>query len=430
MQKLSDEKIKIVPKNGQDVSGPVAPKKGLTLFGFFTSTKAETRGKNAATVLKESVLKGPHVYIPRANLTSVKHWVALEEKIVHDYKEQKTTSLKIAAPLPKTPAKQSPDLHGPRANPIAVRNWVALEEKIVHDYKAQKPPPFKSTVPFPKIPAKQPLPAFETFSTQTAVASSPKTFKLKEPLRDSERTSPGLGRFLLVLGGLAAGTLVFLYLQGVSSNREALERLAQIQNEKDQLKQSYAALKNASEDQSEEMKWLNSQLHDMAVELKKAKAGKIAYEQNLEKKYREELMRITMRYESELAALRGTVETQNAVVTVLRAQSHAFEKIFDQAGMSALSGAAAGFSQEPFPVSGTSALQGKITSVNGRQGFVVIDGGATQGVRSGCRIAIFRSGIGLATGRIDRVYPTMSVAVLHNASMLQVIQEGDSVSFS
>ena len=98
--------------------------------------------------------------------------------------------------------------------------------------------------------------------------------------------------------------------------------------------------------------------------------------------------------------------------------------------MSALSGAAAGFSQGPLSEGGTSAFRGEVTSVNERQGFVVVSVGAAQGARSGSWITIFRSGAVLTTGRIDRVYPTMSVATIRDPNMLQVIQEGDSVSFS
>ncbi|MFA7255309.1 MAG: hypothetical protein WC133_04345 [Candidatus Omnitrophota bacterium] len=380
MQKLSDKKITIISRSGQSVSGPVASKKKLNFFGFFDSPRTETHGKNTTTAFKEPALKTPPLNVPRANLA-------------------------------------------------AVRNWVALEEKIVHDYKEQKTAPLKSPVPFSKTPGKQLYPAFETFSTQTAVSAAPRISRLKDPLRDSGKTFSGSGKFFLSVG-LVAGVFVFLYVQGIYQDRAASQMLAQLQSEKEQLGRSYAALKNASEEQSAEMKGMDSRFQDMVLELKTAKADKIAYEQGLEKKYREELMRITVRYESELAALRGTVETQQSIVNALKAQSRAFDKIVDQAGMSALSGAAAGLSREPFSTGRGSLSQGEVTSVNGKQGSVVINRGADQGVRSRSWITIFRNGIGLAVGRIDRVYPTMSVAVVRDAAMLQVIQEGDTVAFA
>lgn len=380
MQKLSEKKIVIISKSGQSVSGPTVSKKRSTFFGFLNAPRAESRGGKNTAVSTEPVLKSPLLNVPQADLPAVRNWVALEEKIVHDYTEKKIAQVKSSVPLPKTPAKPLP-------------------------------------------------PAFETFSTQTAVSSVSKIPKLKDPRRDSGKTFSGPGKFLLV-GGLLAGAVFFLYAQGIFPSRASSQRLAQLQSEKDSLGQAYTALKNASDNQRAEMKWLNGQLRDVASELRRAKANKIAYEQGLEKKYREELMRITVRYETELATLRSTVETQNAIVRALKAQGQAFDKIVDQAGMSAFSGAAAGLSQEPFAVGGASMSQGEVTSVNGRQGSVVINRGADQGVRSGGWITISRSNVGLAVGRIDRVYPTMSVAAVRDADMLQVIREGDNVSFS
>lgn len=362
MQKLNDNKIKIIHRNGQSVSGPWTLKKGYTLFGLLNFPKVQTFGKNTPTVLKEPVAKPPHPPIPQTDLTAVRNWVALEEKIVHGYKEQKTAQSKSVVALSKTPEKQS-------------------------------------------------LPAFETFSTQTAISSSPSILKLKDPLLGPERTFLILERFLLVLGWLVAGALVFLFVQETFLSREASQKLSQAQNEKKRLEQSYATLKNISEDQVTEMKWLNSELQDTTSELKAAKSELKAAR-------------------SEITVLQSTAQTQNAIVNALKAQNQAFEKIMGQGGVSALSGAAAGLSQERFLTEGTSMLQGEVTSINERQGFVVISVGSDQGVHPGRWITISRGGRGLAVGRIDRVYSTMSVALLRNSNMLRVIQEGDGVSFS
>jgi hypothetical protein len=381
MEELSDKKITIVPRSGQSSMGPSASRKVGNFFGFFVSPKAETREKLSVTGLKDPVLKNTSPRVPRADLAAVRHWVALEEKIVHEHQGRTTAPLKNAVPSPKNHVKRS-------------------------------------------------QPAFETFSTQTAVSSSLGVPKLNDPFPISQEKSSGAGKFFLVVGVLAAGVVLFLYLQGVFENREASARLTQLQNQNAKLGRSYAELQNASEEQRAEMQWLNSQLHDMALELKAAKADKAASDQGLEKKYRGELMRLTVRYESELAALRRTVQTQNSIVSALKAQGKAFEKVIDQAGVSALSGAAAGLSRKPFSKDGTSVSQRQVASVNARQGFVVISMGADQGAYSGQWIAISRSGIDLAVGRIDRVYPTLSVAVVRDRGMLQVIREGDSVSLS
>ncbi|MFH1208248.1 MAG: hypothetical protein V1673_01650 [Candidatus Omnitrophota bacterium] len=577
MQKLndiSDKRITIISPNGQSVSAPLAPRKGI-VFSLFNFSRAQTSGKNTTTVLSKPVPEILHPDTSRADLTAIKNWVALEEKIVHDYakqktaqsktaislpktprpdflrtgltavknrvslwgkvvrndKEQKTAQSKTAIPLPKTPrsdllrtgltaVKNRVSLWGkvvrndkeqktaqsktavplpkiprpdvPRVDLTGVKNWVALEEKIVHNYKEQRTPQSKgavplpttsrpdtsradliaiknrvaleekvvrdyteqktaqskgavslpktprpdllragltavrnwvslgesvvrnyrekktaqskSTVPLPRIPEKQSLPAFETFSTQTAVFSSSPIPKPRDPFLGAEKIFLKLEKFLLVLGWLAAGALMLLYVHETFSSREVSQKLSQIKNEKKLLEQSYAVLKNTLEDQRAEMRWLNGELQDTTSELKTAR--------------------------SEINVLRNTMQTQDAIVKALKAQSQAFEKIIDQGGMSALSGVAAGFSDERFLTGRTSVLRGEVAAVNERQGFVVVNMSAAQGAYPGRWITISRDGRGLAVGRIDRVYPTMSVAVLRNPGMLRVIQEGDSVLFS
>jgi hypothetical protein len=371
LQEIGDKKITTVRRSAESASGFLVSKKKSSLFGFLPSSVVdEIPGKNTAAAIKEFVLKGSRLNISRAHLTTVKSWAALEEKIVHDYKEQNTI-------LSKSPAKQS-------------------------------------------------LPTFETFTTQTAVPFPQGVSKSKAPLRGSKRTFLIVMGLFLICGWLAAGVFVFLHSQGVSSNRESSRKLEQLQNEKEELGRSYAALKSSSADHHAEMRWRDSEIRDMASELKAAHASA----QGLEEKYRQELMQITVRYEAELAALRSTAETQNAIVIALKAQGQAFDKIVDQAGMSALSGAAAGLSKRASSAGENAMPRGEVTSVNGRQGSVVINMGAEQGARSGRWITISRDGIEIAAGRLDRVYNTMAVALVRDARMLQVIREGDIVSLS
>lgn len=380
MQELSRKKIKIIRRDNQNVSHVEAPKKGLKFPNFFSVSAVATRTKKDIAVSQEPVFKSSPMRMSRSNLTDIRSWVALEEKIVQDYREQKTVSSPRPVLLPKSP-----------------------EKKI--------PPPTVETF---TVPGKAPL--------------SPKTFK-KEPFHGPPWALALVG-YLLVCGWLAAGTFIFLHVRETRSNRENLQRLAYLQNDKQQQVLAYTALKNVSENQQTELKRLRGQFHDAAEELRIAKIDRAAYAQGLEKKYREELMQITVRYESQLANLRNTVGAQKAIVNALKVQSQVFEKLMDQVGIAAFSGVAARFSQEPFSRSGTSVLQGEVTSIHEQQRFVLINLGAAQGARSGRRITIFRRGTPLATARIDRVYPSISAALIENADMLRMIQEGDSVSFS
>lgn len=489
MQKLSDispKRITIIHRNGKSVSRPPAPKKGM-VFSLFNFSRTQTSGKNTPTVLTEPVPEMLHPDTPRADLAAIKNWVASEEKIVHDHEKQKTIQPKSVVPLSKSPrpdilrtgliavrnwvsfweqaaqnskepkkaqaksvvpSPQTSHSDVPRVNLTGVTNWVALEEKIVHNYKQQKTPQSKGALPLPTTPRsdflragltavrnwvspgesvvrnyrgkrtaqpkgavplqrtseKQPLRAFETFSTQTAAFSSSLVPKPRNPVLGVEKIFLKREKYLLVLGWLTAGALMLLYVQGTFSNHEVSQKLSQLKNEKNLLEQSYVVLKNTLDDQRAEMQWLNSELQDTTSELKKAR--------------------------SEVNVLRTKGQTQSAIVKALKAQSQAFEKIIDQGGMSALSGAAAGFSDGQFSTSRAPVFGGEVAEVNERQGFIVVNVSAAQGAYPGRWITISRNGRGLAVGRIDRVYSTMSVAVLRNPGMLRAIQEGDSVLFS
>lgn len=380
MQKLNGKKIQIIHKNGKNISEPA--KKGLTFFGLFSSAAPQVAVKAAACAVKEPLLKGVAPQVSRANLNAVKNWVGLEEKIVHDYKEQKI-------PLFKRPPLQ------------------------------------------PKTPVKPSVPAFETFSTQTTVSLPTSTLKRRDNIRlpKPQKASRGLGVVWSALVWLAACAFVFVYVQGVLSGRQASRQLAQVQIEKQQLEQSYVVLKSASDKQLVEMQWMKDQLRAMAAELKTVQDQKQAESLSLEKKYREELTRLTMHYEAQINTLRGAVQTRDAIVNALKAQTQALEKLVDPASIAAVSGMAAGFSKQPFLGAGASVSQGRILSVNGRQGFVVVDLGSEQGARSGRWIMISRDGAELTTGRVDRVYPSMSSVLIRDTGMLPVLQEGDTVSF-
>lgn len=376
MKKVGEKKIMIIRRTGQGVSGSFLSGKGGTWFGFSGPSRDAEGARNAMGGSGGSAIKHSQPHSPQAGLAAVKNWVALEEKIVHDYKEPRPTALRNAVSPPR-----------PSARPL--------------------------------------VPAFETFSTQTA--ASPFS-RVKGT--GSQRIFSRIVGSLVLFGWIFAGIFMHMHAQDVSSSRLAAQGIAHLQNEKERLERSEAALKGVSMDQAEEIGRLNDSIRGMASELQTVKADAIARERSLENQYREELMRITVGYEAGLDALRSAVQTQNAVVKALKTQNQVFDRIVDQVSVSALSGAAAGFSRGSLPVGETFPPQGKVASVNGRRGFIVVDWGGEQGVRTGVPVTISRSGIVLADGRVDRVYPTMSVAILRDPGMLPVIQAGDNVSFS
>ena len=250
---------------------------GLTTFKNWVSpwkkaVRNDKEQKNAQPKSLISSLKISHSDIPRVDLSGVKRWVALEEKIVHhyykeqrtpqpkspvllpatsrpdtartdlaavknqvvleekvvcDYKEQKTTLPKSVVSLPKTPR---PDLL--RTGLTVARNWVSLVKSAVRNYKEKKTAQSKDAVSLSRTPEKQPLPAFETFSTQTAAFSSRSIPKPRDSFLGAGKIFLKQEKFLLVLGWFAAGVLMLLYVQQAFLSHEASQKLSQLKNEK------------------------------------------------------------------------------------------------------------------------------------------------------------------------------------------------------
>jgi hypothetical protein len=196
MQKLSSPKIRIVHRSGQDVLELSSPKRS-SFFGFFSSS----------TALKEVSPKSSRPRVSSAHLAVVEHWVGLEEKIVHDYAEQKSASSKPAissrvlgifpqgkqdAPIPRAPKKEpglfrfftslKPRLLRKTQTPAVKASLrkdsyppiskVGLDERITHRYAEKKPVSSDRIAPsfVPATPLKQSPAAFETFNTQTTVS--------------------------------------------------------------------------------------------------------------------------------------------------------------------------------------------------------------------------------------------------------------------
>jgi len=97
--------------------------------------------------------------------------------------------------------------------------------------------------------------------------------------------------------------------------------------------------------------------------------------------------------------------------------------------MAAMSGVASGLFKAS-DIHNAFQVYGEGSPGHGRYGFVVIDLGGEQGAAPGRGITISRDGIVFATGRVDRPYPTTSVAIIHNKEMLSAVRLGDTVSFS
>jgi hypothetical protein len=434
------------------VPGAVSSKQGAPSRGFFNFSKKQVPSNDIPKVLNRAAVSSSQSKVSKPDVKGIQRWVAMEEKIVHDpgivrgqrIDEKKLQKIKIVGPQAQRPAAsatsktqasfggffsflkpqaprentvnisrevngakevvaKSPLLDPSQVNVAAVKNWVASEEDVVQGYKEQKTLRPKDADLLPRVPTRHVTSIPESLRTQTNVPLPQGALSAQESVRDEGKVLRGVGRFLWVLGWLVAGILVFLYAQAIFLSYQTDQKNARLESENKRLEQSFGALKNASDDQAAEMIWLRSQLQDMTWELKDAR--------------------------SEMVTLRNTVRTKDEIVQALKAQTQALEKILSQERAVALP-PVADVPRERYSAMGASVVRGLVSSINDQQGFIVVNLGSSQGIHSGQWIMVARSEKQLAVGRVDRVYPTMSVAKLRDKKMFQMIQEGDSVFFS
>jgi hypothetical protein len=197
---------------------------------------------------------------------------------------------------------------------------------------------------------------------------------------------------LWVSGWAIAAVFSVFYAKELPLKQEASLRIAGILTEKNGLEQSYAAIKTLSNDQHDKLQQLNSRIQSMSTELKKAreKAAKVDF---WEKTYRQELMRITTDYEVQLDSLRASLRTRDEIIAALRAQMQAVEQMIDQGSLAAVSGVASRTAHRdsldrnvPASPRRDESLQGKVTLVNIRQRFFVVNAGADRGAGRGLRL--------------------------------------------
>ncbi len=336
----------------------------------------------------------------------------------------------------------------PKVNLDAVRSWVALEERIVHDYRAHKVVPMKRPEPVVQIapkalPEKSPVPEkapiFETLSVQTVTSVPNFAAKVKKPALGSKRSFFRLGTAVLTLGWMLAGLFAYFYAGEVSLRQNVTLQLAESQGANDQLERSAAALKTTANDQRNELQKLSAQVRSMAGALGGAQA-KAAMYTAMEKSYRDELLRVTAQYEEQIDGLRKVVQVREELVNTLQAHIRSIEKLVSEGSLTtAFSAAIKAVEEQKKKAAAAEAQvapqpkalpQGEVVMVNRQYQFIVVNLGAEQGAVTGGLFNIFQDGKPLATGRLERVYPSMSAGTVLDSGALAVVQEGDRVTFS
>ncbi|HNX68127.1 MAG TPA: hypothetical protein PLL75_03270 [Candidatus Omnitrophota bacterium] len=450
METLKEEQVEFGNSNGRNISFSKGSPKIFDLVKFFTTTRSSS---DAAGVLPE-----------------VRKWVALEERIIHDYRGRSVVS-DVAEVLPevrKWVALEERIVHdyGGRSIPDAagvlpeVKKWVALEERIIHNYHEKEAAPevvrpvpsrrsFSGIAPrtvlpervVPKIRVKIRPPVKEAPRTSQQSIAYSAVFKKETAPSVSKASSRGRS-LLLIAGWLAAGFVVSLLAGEISSHRETSLKFAQVWGEHKQLEKFYNELQATLSDRESEVRRLNGQVRDLTGELR-AVQQKMLLSGSKESAYREELVRVTAHYEAQLEATRGLLRNQENLIRTLQSQASSMK---NQIGKKDLAAAIAPVLERleirpemrelpssetavGTPLSGTS-VQGRVIMVNAQYHFVIVDIGSDQGVREGRTAEIFRNGVKWTSGKVERVYPSMSTVTVLDSSASSDLREGDIVSLS
>ena len=434
MEKLETLKTQVSGNPKPDAAIGDSPQKRFSFFRFSsTPSKVIPAPKVPA---KEPLLKGVHLSKTSGKLAAIEKWVDLEEKIVHGYKRQQIPAPSLGSPeksrksfslfrFSSTPSKVIPvtpnvsPKEAPKGVPRgetnggleAIEKRMDLEEKIVSEYRGQRIALPKSTPP---------LSIASSVTYTTGLPTLKKSSSGTTPFRYWDILIWGLG---LVL----AGFLVFLYVRELPLKQDVSHQIAGILEEKSRLEQSYKEAKTVSGEQKEKLQQQSLRIQRMNGELRMLREKAVRADR-LEKTYRQELMRITTDYEIQLDALRASLRTKDEIVTALKAQMKAIEQMIDRGTLSAVSGAASLVARQA-SFGRNEALQGKVTQVNFRQGYFVVNIGSELGARSGVPLKVYRDGVLVGDAVADRVYPTMSSVTMLGRTPLYTVREGDFVSF-
>lgn len=310
----------------------------------------------------------------------------------------------------------------------AVQSWVALEERIVHDYKAQRTVPVKPAAPPAQQPVQEKAPIFETLSVQTVTSAPVALPPLKKPSSDGKRSFFRLGTAVLSLGWMAAGLFAFFYAGEMSLRQELTLKLAESQGENRQLLRTVSTVKAVVSGQREELQKLNTQVQTLSGELGAAQSKAAAYTA-MEKSYRDELLRVTAQYEEQVESMRKIVSVRDELVKSLQNHVQAIDKLVTEGGLATAFSAAlkAMEEQKKTAPAAPQRPEGNVVMVNRPYQFIVVNLGENQGARAGGLIDIVQDGRPLAQGRLERVYPTMAAVTVLTERALEEIKEGDSV---
>lgn len=310
-------------------------------------------------------------------------------------------------------------------NSQAIHRWVALEEKIVHDYGKNSSPERKQPGRRAFLPEMPVMPRTATFSRPGVSEVLPPVKKGADPKTTLKRSVIGnFFRFTtiaLLAGWFIAAIFAFLYSGQFSENFDLSAKYEQVRGAKEELEKNVESLQSAVSVRENEARQLQGQVNGFKNDLAAVQSRTLSLK-TLERNYRDELSRITIQYEQKLASFRGDLRTRDEKIRSLQSQLASFQRSAAAGGIVSFSGGAAVASSQP------ALARGKVIMSNETYEFVVVDFGSDQGVRAGSIIEIEQQDSKRTRGQVERVYPRFAAVTPLDPEALDKIQEGDPAS--
>ncbi len=263
---------------------------------------------------------------------------------------------------------------------------------------------------------------------------------------------------LALIGALVGAVVIFLDRNKEQARRiwveDQLEKIkaakVSLEQERDELAKVKETLETQLTDANTQAKKLSEELATekrsrdaVSDELNKARTQasdlnkKMQMVETEKKAVSDELARAKQSYQAlsnELTTLRQAKEAlERRVKEMLTAQSSDAERIVVNPaavpGAAAVPAAAAVRGAKPAAsaVSSGAGLEGKVLVVNKEFNFVVVNIGAKDGLQSGSRVEISRSGKKIGSAQVERLYDNMAAATVLIEEQKGQIKEGDLV---
>ena len=268
-------------------------------------------------------------------------------------------------------------------------------------------------------------PAYENIKSSGIVAETPwkenpkRISMIMEPIGRLKQ-GDGNPRIVLIalsiaLAGLAA--VSFFLTREFSLRRQVSMQLMKSEQVRSEMERSFAELKKEIAAQKQELVQM-SQDFDQA----KAKAALVDQQRQ---NYEEQIASLKKMYEGQISEFKNQLSAKEDLSRMLKDNLNAIRGLMQGAHTAELTPTAgAAPRREGTP------LGGKVTLVDKRNRFVIVNLGLTDGISMGQLVQIYNGDKLIGEARIDRIYHDLSAATILSDQALSDVQKGDSVTIS